>query len=168
MTGMERNSDIIIMSAYAPMLVNVNPGGMQWESDLIGYDTLNSYGSPSYYAQAMFASTVGTDIVDTKLEGGGPRFFYSVTKDPAKGSLIVKVVNGSSTAQPVEFKLEGASGVKSTAKVTSLTGNTTQETNSITTPKKIVPVAGTIQGVAANFKHVVPAYSIQVIEIATK
>jgi len=30
MTGMERNSDIIIMSCYAPLFVNVNPGGMQW------------------------------------------------------------------------------------------------------------------------------------------
>lgn len=168
MTGMERNSDIIIMSSYAPMLVNVNPGGMQWESDLIGYDTLNSYGSPSYYAQAMFAGTVGTEVVDSKLEGGGPRFFYSVTKDAAKGLLIVKVVNASSTPQPVEFKLAGASGVKNTAKVTSLTGRTTQETNSITSPKQIVPVAGTIQGVGSDFKHVVPAYSIQVLEIATK
>jgi alpha-N-arabinofuranosidase len=168
MTGMERNSDIIIMSSYAPMLVNVNPGGMQWESDLIGYDALTSYGSPSYYAQAMFASTIGTEVVDSKLEGGGPRFFYSVTRDTAKGLLIVKVVNASSTAQPLEFKLEGASGVKSTAKVTSLTGHTTEETNSITEPKKIVPVPSTIQGVGANFKHVVPAYSIQVLEIATK
>jgi alpha-N-arabinofuranosidase len=50
MTGMERNSDIVIMSSYAPLFVNVNPGGMQWESDLIGYDALASYGSPSYWA----------------------------------------------------------------------------------------------------------------------
>ena len=28
MTGMERNSDIVIMSCYAPLFVNVNPGGM--------------------------------------------------------------------------------------------------------------------------------------------
>ena len=55
MTGMERNSDLIVMACYAPLLVNVNPGGMQWESDLIGYDALTSYGSPSYYAQVMFA-----------------------------------------------------------------------------------------------------------------
>ena len=46
MTSMERNSDLIVMSAYAPLLVNVSPGGMQWSSDLIGYDALKSYGSP--------------------------------------------------------------------------------------------------------------------------
>jgi alpha-N-arabinofuranosidase len=55
LTGLERNSDVVIMSAYAPLLVNVNPGGMQWSSDLIGYDALTSYGSPSYYTQVMFA-----------------------------------------------------------------------------------------------------------------
>ena len=54
MTGLERNSDFIVMAAYAPLLVNVNPGGMQWETNLIGYDTLKSYGSPAYYAQVMF------------------------------------------------------------------------------------------------------------------
>ena len=40
MTGMERNSDMVIMSSYAPLFVNVNPGGMQWATDLIGYDAL--------------------------------------------------------------------------------------------------------------------------------
>ena len=63
MTGMERNSDIVIMSCYAPLFVNVNPGGMQWESDLIGYDALTSYGSPSYWAQVMFARYLGTEVV---------------------------------------------------------------------------------------------------------
>ena len=47
------------MASYAPLLVNVNPGGMQWETDLIGYDALKSYGSPAYYAQVMFASYLG-------------------------------------------------------------------------------------------------------------
>ncbi|MBO0910460.1 MAG: alpha-N-arabinofuranosidase, partial [Acidobacteria bacterium] len=44
LTGLERNSDIVVMSCYAPLFVNVNTGGMQWESDLIGYDALDSYG----------------------------------------------------------------------------------------------------------------------------
>ena len=35
---------------------------MQWPSDLIGYDALTSYGSPSYYAQKMFSTHHG-DVV---------------------------------------------------------------------------------------------------------
>ena len=32
MTGMERNADVVEMACYAPLLVNVNPGGMQWRA----------------------------------------------------------------------------------------------------------------------------------------
>jgi alpha-N-arabinofuranosidase len=29
MTGLERNSDVVIMASYAPLLANVNPGALQ-------------------------------------------------------------------------------------------------------------------------------------------
>jgi len=38
MTEMERNSDLVIMHCYAPLLVNGNPGARQWRPNLIGYD----------------------------------------------------------------------------------------------------------------------------------
>ena len=52
------------MSCYAPLFVNVSQltgqgRSMQWSSDLIGYDALTSYGSPSYYAQKMFSTMHG-------------------------------------------------------------------------------------------------------------
>ncbi|MGA2267776.1 MAG: alpha-L-arabinofuranosidase C-terminal domain-containing protein [Bryobacteraceae bacterium] len=71
MTGMERNSDLVIMESYAPLFVNVNKGGMQWRTDLIGYDTLASYGSPAYYAQQMFSLRHG-DVVLPVAEQGIP------------------------------------------------------------------------------------------------
>ena len=67
------------MSAYAPLFVNVNPGGMQWSTDLIGYDALNSYGSPAYYAQVMFSSCLGDRTPESTLSGAGEKVFYSVT-----------------------------------------------------------------------------------------
>src|SRR3984885_1240746 len=69
MTGMERNSDVVIMSCYAPLFVNVNtatptaPKAWQWDSDLIGYNALNSYGSPSYYVQKLFSQYLGNKII---------------------------------------------------------------------------------------------------------
>ena len=48
MTGMERNSDIVIMQAYSELLVNLNRSATVWPVNLIGYDALLSYGSPSY------------------------------------------------------------------------------------------------------------------------
>jgi len=59
MTGMERNSDQVVLASYAPLFVNVNPGARQWGTNLIGYDALNSFGSPSYYVQKMFSNNRG-------------------------------------------------------------------------------------------------------------
>lgn len=164
MTGMERNSDIIVMAAYAPLLVNVNPGAMQWETDLIGYDALRSYGSPSYYAQVMFAKYLGTATLVSSLQGGGPKFFYSVTKDEAKKRLYLKLVNASSDPQPVDVDFPGAS-LAAAATLTSLSSGSTQATNTIDNPESIVPKESTIRISGTTLHHTMPAYSIQVVEI---
>jgi len=164
MTGLERNSDIVVMAAYAPLLVNVNPGGMQWETDLIGYDTMKSYGSPAYYAQVMFASHLGDHTVASKLENAGPKLFYSVSTDTAKKRLFLKLVNGSSAPQTLAIDLAGAM-VASTAKLTTLSAHSTQATNSIDAPRTIVPVESALPGVSAKFSHSIPGLSIEVIEL---
>lgn len=74
--GMERNADVVEMQCYAPLLANVNladpakgyPRGWQWEYNLIGYDALESYGSPSYHAQVMLAENCGDVVLDSNLE----------------------------------------------------------------------------------------------------
>jgi alpha-N-arabinofuranosidase len=164
MTGMERNSDLIILSSYAPLLVNVNPGGMQWQSDLIGFDANSAYGSPSYYAQAMFASHIGTEVLGSELLGAGDRMFTSVTRDPAKGVVYLKLVNASSAKQDVKVTLAGVNTVKNSARMTSLSAATTAETNSITDPKRVVPVESTVK-VGKEFTRTVPGYSIEVLEL---
>jgi alpha-N-arabinofuranosidase len=62
LTGLERNADVVMMNCYAPLFVNVNPGGRQWAVNLIGYDALTSFGSPGYYVQRMFSNNRG-DVV---------------------------------------------------------------------------------------------------------
>ena len=168
MTGMERNSDIIILASYAPLLVNVNPGGMQWRTDLIGYDALTSYGSPSYYAQVLFSKYLGKEVAGSTVSGGGQRFFYSATEDRDQGVLYLKLVNASSIPQPVDIQLTGAKSIAGSARVISLSSNTTQDTNTLTDPKHIVPIEKTITGVKDSFKYTVPKYAIQVLEIKMK
>jgi alpha-N-arabinofuranosidase len=165
MTGLERNSDIVVMASYAPLFVNVNPGGMQWPSDLIGYDALSSYGSPSYYAQVMFSTHLGDQILDSKLDTRNPRLFDSSTYDSKTHQLHLKLVNASSMSQPVEIKLNGAAVVNRKATVTTLSGKTTQETNSITEPTRIVPVVSNIMNAGSTFRHTLPKYSIQILDI---
>jgi alpha-N-arabinofuranosidase len=168
MTGMERNSDLIVMASYAPLFVNVNPGGMQWESDLIGYNALTSYGSPSYYAQAMFAEYLGTEVPVSSVTGAGERFFYSVTRDAAKGVIYLKLVNASSVPQPIEIAMTGAAGVEKTGTLVSLSGSNPAQTNTISAPLRIAPVKTPLKNTGAKFSHTVPAYSIQVIELQAK
>ena len=172
MTGMERNSDIVIMAAYAPLLVNVNPGGMQWETDLIGYDAMRSYGSPSYYAQVMFSKYLGDETLSSKLEGPGlnpanPKLFYSITRDSAKKRLYLKLVNASTTPQPIEINLSGAK-LAETGKLISLSAHDTQATNTLEKPTEIVPVETPLHAVSGHLHHILPGLSIQVLELDEK
>ena len=163
MTGLERNSDIVIMAAYAPLLVRVDPGGMQWETDLIGYNGLSSYGSPAYYAQVLFAQYLGDHVLASNSTSAGDKFFYSITASAAKKKLYLKLINASSDAQPVEINLDGAK-VAPTAKLVSLTATNPEETNSIDAPNRIVPVTSELHDVSSAFHHTLPPYAIQVIE----
>lgn len=65
MTGMERNSDHVIMSSYAPLFANVN--AKAWNPDLIYFDTKDVYGTPSYYVQQMFAQNRASHIVESNV-----------------------------------------------------------------------------------------------------
>jgi alpha-L-arabinofuranosidase len=52
MTGFERNSDIVGMTAYAPLFNKI--GNTQWTPDLIWFDNTRSFGTPSYHVQKLF------------------------------------------------------------------------------------------------------------------
>jgi alpha-L-arabinofuranosidase len=67
MTGMERNSDIVAMGAYAPLFCNANH--KRWPINLINYDSYRWYGLPSYYVQKMFAENQGTIALPVSVEG---------------------------------------------------------------------------------------------------
>ena len=136
MTGMERNSDIVLLSCYAPLFVNVSDlrggGSMQWKTDLIGYDALTSYGSPAYYAQQMFSTHHGDEILATDSQGiprqnyqppvrrhngadqpnPAPiqvrKVFFNATRDSKSGTMFLKLVNSLGTPQPVKVEISGA------------------------------------------------------------
>jgi alpha-N-arabinofuranosidase len=165
MTGMERNSDIVIMASYAPLFVNVNPGGMQWESDLIGYDALTSYGSPSYWAQVMFANHLGTEVVSSTLTNAGPRVYTSVTRDEKQRKLFVKVVNANSIELPLNMTLDGIPDVARETILVSMSGESPNATNSITTPEAVVPIADRIRIAGYKFEHNFAPFSVNVIEV---
>jgi alpha-N-arabinofuranosidase len=168
MTGMERNSDIVIMASYAPLFVNVNPMAMQWTPDLIGYNALESYGSPSYYAQVIFGEWHGDQIPQTEQTGVDPKFFYSVTRESKSGELYIKLVNAASKPQSLQIAIDGAHAVERTAPVVTLSAQTPAATNSMSHPRNIIPVDSSFERASSNFDYTLPAYSIQVLRIQTR
>jgi alpha-L-arabinofuranosidase len=147
----------VVMAAYAPLFVNVNPIAAQWGTNLIGYDSFKSYGSPSYWGQVLFASALGTDVVASELTGdtSNGKLFYSVTSDPARHELYLKLVNASSKEQSLDVHIEGGT-ITGNPKVTRVAADAPTATNSIDAPERIVPKAGDAKSRA------VPAYSISV------
>src|SRR5947207_366659 len=107
MTQMEKNSDVVVMNCYAPLLVNVGPGARQWRPNLIGYDALRVYGSPSYYAIKLFATHLGDEIL--KASATDTDVLVSVTRDSRSRTLYVKLVNPGNAAAPVQLDIPGAS-----------------------------------------------------------
>jgi alpha-N-arabinofuranosidase len=198
MTGMERNPDIVIMSAYAPLFVNVNPGGMQWRTDLIGYDTLNSYGSPAYYAQKMFSNYHGDIVLPILAQGiptrtwqppatgrrgvGAPpaipapppppqevpTLFYSATRNIRSGTVFLKIVNRAAAAQSVRVEFTGLKAVQPKGEAVTLAASSPEDTNSITAPSKIVPVTSSVEGLGTAFSHTFPPYSITVLMVKSR
>lgn len=164
MTSMERNSDLIIMASYAPLLVNVNPGGEQWGTNLIGFDASTSYASPSYYAQSLFAGHLGDGTAQTSLTGAGDRFYYSATVSSKTHVLHLKLVNAGNQDQAVTIELKNVAGTH-TAKIASLHAASYEATNSISNPNLIHPEDSTALVKGSSWAHKVPAMSIQVIDI---
>jgi alpha-N-arabinofuranosidase len=164
MTSMERNSDLIVMSSYAPLLVNINPGGLQWTPDLIGYDSARSYVSPSYWAQSLFGGHIGDGTPRSSISGASDRFYYSATVSSANHVLHLKFVNATTKAQPLQVRLDGVAGAR-TAKMYSLHAATLEATNSIDHPNEIHPVESTVPVKDGAWSHTVPALTIEVIDV---
>jgi alpha-N-arabinofuranosidase len=198
MTGMERNSDLVVLESYAPLFVNVsdltsNPRSersMQWPSDLIGYDALTSYGSPSYYAQKMFSNNHGDVVLaidsqniptytwqpparrgrnGTQAQPPAPRqvpsLFFDATRDSRSGMIYLKVVNHNGTSQSVHVKISGVNNVESTGEAVVMSASSPDDTNSIQEPTKIVPVTSTVEGLGTDFTRDFPPYSITILKL---
>jgi alpha-L-arabinofuranosidase len=165
MAAMERNSDLIKMQCYAPLLVNVNPGARQWRPNLIGYDALSAYGSPSYYALQLFSRNLGDEILpvtgmETSVQG-------AATRDSKTGEIFLKLVNPQPTAEPLKIELKGVASVASKGSVLTLAGSP-EDTNSINHPRNVVPVTAPLHHLQPAFTYTLSPHSIVVLKLKTR
>jgi alpha-L-arabinofuranosidase len=167
------------MECYAPLLVNVSPAepakgypkAWQWATNLIGYDALGSYGSPSYYAQAMLGQNQGDVVLPVTLKvppaaaATEPMsVFASATYVTASHTVIVKVVNISKNPVEMALNLKGIGGIDSSGSATVLSGDP-KAVNTIDQPTKIAPKQDPLIGATASFRRSFPPYSFTVLRL---
>jgi alpha-L-arabinofuranosidase len=172
MTAMERNADIIVMQCYAPMLVNVNPGARQWRPNLIGYDGLGVFGSPSYYVIQMFNANRGDVVVKANLEpspaASSEPLNYSVTKDSSQGLIYIKLVNADPASRPVRIDLDGVTQVKSWGSCVVLKSDSLDGCNTLAAPAKVAPVTKKISGLGRSFTQTLAPASVTVLQLQAR
>ena len=162
MTGMERNSDIVHMTSYAPLFANY--GHTQWNPNLIGYDQTDSYGSTSYYVQQLFATNVGDKVVPITASATG--LYYSATIDSASGRVYVKIVNPAATAVTTQLTFTGKTAA--TAKLQVLANADDTVGNTLAAPDAITPTRSSLSGSGGVFSYTAPANSLTVVTVSPR
>lgn len=161
MLGMMKNSDLVTMSMYAPIWANVN--GIQWDPDMIGFDNLTSYGSPTYWAQQMLATQHGATVVNSTLSGANGLKTLVTHTGP---NYYVTVINTAGAGSNTTLNLAGVSSAATTGTAITLAGSSASATNSITNPEAIVPVTSSISGLGTTFTYNFAPYSITILKFS--
>ena len=173
MTDLERNADVVHMTAYAPLFAHVD--GWQWRPDLIWYDNTRMFKTVSYYVQQMYATNKGTNVLKMTMDNkpvagqeGQNGLFASAVVDKAENIVIVKVINTSKEKQSVSINLLGLKG-EAQAETITLTHNEMDAENTLDEPEKITPKTGTVSCEAGKKNSILndelPAMSFRIYKI---
>jgi alpha-N-arabinofuranosidase len=142
MTGLERNADVVVMAAYAPLFAHAD--AWQWTPDLIWFDNLRAYGTPSYHVQRLFARHRGDRVLPATLSGtptapnGQPRVYAAAARDDAAGEIILKLVNATARPQTLHVRVDGVKAGPRVATLTTLSA-APDAVNSFDQPQAVAP-----------------------------
>lgn len=161
LTDVERNSDIVPMTSYAPLLSK--KGRTQWRPDLIYFDNENIQLSPDYYVQQMYGTNSGNVYVPSSItlkdENGNAvysddvvnRFGISTVIDEKSGDTILRIAN----MLPVEVSANLSGYPSGKATIMTLRGK----------PRQTM-VKPTTKSIHFDDLLEVPAYSFNVVRIS--
>ena len=167
LTGLDRNGDVVTMSAYAPLSGHVE--GWQWRPNLIWFDNLRSFGTPSYYVQQLFSLHRGDAILPVQVTGQEPPtakqpgLFVSASLDKHVGEVILKVVNSAAESRTATIRLDGISQAGAGGTAVVLAGRLLTDENSLEEPTKVAPVTTPLPGVDKHFTYAFRPWSMTVL-----
>jgi alpha-N-arabinofuranosidase len=164
MTGLVRNSDLVVMSSYAPLLARA--GAVQWAPDLIWFDNSRVYGTGSYYVQALYSQNRPDVVLPIQVEGapitleslppspaatGGanpiplykpefiPTLYAAAGQDNRANEIVLFLVNPFPEPRAATIELRGITTLSGNARAVVLTSGDLEDTNSFEEPNKIAP-----------------------------
>ena len=98
LTGCERNSDVVRMTSYAPLLAHIP--GKGWEQNLIEFNPAHVNPTVNYEVQRLFATNVGSMAYECAASPEAPRqLFVSATGDEGSRRYVKLVNVGGSSVQ---------------------------------------------------------------------
>lgn len=168
LAGIERNSDQVVMTAYAPLLARYDY--TQWQkANLIWFDAERLVKTPNYHVQQLFSTNLGDHYLTNEVtfpsgavENGKPPVL-AVSPTLAGGKLFLKLANPMTTPVTANVSLRGLAGIQPQAQLTTLAGSK-DAVNDAKSPDNIAPVVTTL-AVGDQFKLTVPAMSVQILRI---
>lgn len=167
MTGLERNADIVRLSSYAPMLANAD--AWQWSPDLIWFNNMETYGTPNYYVQKLYATNKGTQVLDMTLGGeplaGEDGIYATAAYDAPSGDVIIKIVNRNEASQEFAMKLNSKRRIATTARKTVLRADSLDAENSFENPRNVTPVESVVKTKGKNISLTLDGQSMTVLRI---
>lgn len=116
LTGCERNSDVVRMTSYAPLLAHIPAKG--WAQNLIEFNPAYVNPTVNYEVERLFAAHLGPETYDVTVERGdaAQHLYVSVTGSDGGDAAgddspyrYIKIVNTG--ADPVDVTLEIAHGL---------------------------------------------------------
>ena len=167
MTGLERNADVVSMASYAPLFAHID--GWQWTPDLIWVNNLQSYGTPDYYVQKLYALNKGSKTVPITLNNdvvaGQDSLYATAAIDTAAGELIVKLVNASNKTQTNTLALQGVKKLAAKGTLTVLQSDELYSVNSFDNPTKVAPKESVIAIKGKKMELVSAPYSFTLLRV---
>ncbi len=190
MTGLVRNSDLVMMSSYAPLFAKA--GAAQWAPDLIWFDNTRVYGTPSYYVQALYSRNRPDVILPVAIDGPPvvlpalsaasvathgapprppyrsgplPALFVAAGWERQAGEVVLFVANPYTEACDATLVLSGASRAATAGMAIVLASKTPDDVNSFEAPATIAPREENLTIEGPEFPHRFPASSFTVLRL---
>jgi alpha-L-arabinofuranosidase len=167
--GLERNSDVVRMSSYAPLLFHAND--IAWMSNMVGFDNAQVVRRSSYYVQQILASNRPDVVLPTRVEADAAtkdhEVFALAGLEQKSGEIVLKIVNRDAAPRDVAIKLNGCGTPAKNARVITLSHDDPTAENSLDDPEVMVPRESACSIAGPEFQHTLPAYSLTVLRMGT-